>query len=136
MNQKLQETRKKLFSLHRNSKKKLDRRDHEIHEGKVLVRDLQHKVSVSDSQVSQQLDRLRHRAMYWKSKAKVVPDADTDFIDAAENECTKLEGEIVELEEENLDLREQVESILSESSDRIVTFRRGTITIREQYSSN
>ena len=32
---KLSETHKKMFSAHRNSKKKLDRREHEMNEGKI-----------------------------------------------------------------------------------------------------
>ena len=129
VDRKLQETRKKLYSLHRNTRKKLDRRDHEIIEGKELVHDLQHRVSLSESQVSKlklKLDRLRHREVYWKAKAKVTND--TSFIDDAEDGYAKLKGEIAQLEEENLDLHEQVESILSESSDNIATFENGKYT--------
>ena len=64
--------------------------------------------------------------MYWKAKAKVTND--TSFIDDAEDGCAKLKGEIAQLEEENLDLHEQVESILSESSDNIATFENGKYT--------
>ena len=42
--------------------------------------------------------------MYWKSKTQ-LPSEDTDFVDTAGNECTKLKEEISVLETENLDLK-------------------------------
>ena len=60
-----------MYAVHRNSKKKLQRRDHEIINGKKTIKDLQCKVSRSESQIvtlKAKIDRIRHRATYWRSK--------------------------------------------------------------------
>ena len=123
---KLKDTRKKLYSLHRNTKKKLDRRDREVE----LVKELQQTVRVGERQITKlkaDVDRLRHRAAYWQGKAVVVND-DADSVDAASSEHAKLKEEISQLEEENLDLHEKVEEILSESAEQLVTFEKGKYT--------
>ena len=67
---KLVETRKKMHSVHRNSKKRLNRRERELNQGKKMIKDLQHKVSRTETQVSvmkAKLDRIRHRVAYWRA---------------------------------------------------------------------
>ena len=74
----LKKTRQKMYSLHRNTTKKLQRREKvittqakDISEKKKAVEHLQHKVSHLEPQVEQlqqDKDRIRHRAKYWQQR--------------------------------------------------------------------
>ena len=129
--EKLQQARKKLHSVHRNTKKKLNRRDKDISDAKKTVQNLEKKVCADDHHISKlrmNLDRLRHRVAYWQSKADVIDRDESDVEDDESSKCSRLKAEIAQLEEENLDLHDKVEEILSASTDQLVTYEKGKYT--------
>ena len=79
-----------------------------------------------------QVDRLRHRTSYWQSKCSYVKDAsDEELTKVLAEEGArgkKLEQEISVLEHENIELHEQVQCVLAEAHDKIVSFKDGRYT--------
>ena len=111
------------------------RRDHEIINGNKTIKDLQCKVSRSESQIvtlKAKIDRIRHRATYWRSKCSEERQYTNENVDevlrSKEQDEMKLQIKVAELEEENLDLFEKVEEVMAEASDQIVTFEKGKFT--------
>ena len=101
----------------------------QLKDNRRMIGDLQKKQNKSDEQVSflkTKIDRLRHRASYWRSvcERKTCNDNVSD-----ESECTgKLKEEVRLLEQDNIELKDQVQEILAESSLDIVTYEGGRYT--------
>ena len=98
-----------------------------------MIDHLQQKVAKKETQVAtleSKIDRLRHRASYWKSKClkEASSSGQEDLDDAMESERSKLRDEVAELEQENLELRSTVQEIMSESKEDLVTFEKGKYT--------
>ena len=137
---KVKESQYKLYSLHRNSRKKIMRRDYEIKSKKQevaekskLIVDLEKKLVEADIQIQslkKKMDRIRHRVAYWKEKCSTVSDLSEDLQPKLELNHQKaksmLHEEISQLEHENLDLQETVEELLS--TEDIITYHQGKYT--------
>lgn len=136
----VQKSRKKMYDVHRNEQKKLKRRDAKILDQsaqlldkKQTIRDLQKCTKKADDKVQDvqaKLDRLMHRVGYWKKKcmeARVYTDEDAAISEASHKEQL-LQDEIRLLETDNIELREKVQGILSDASDKICTFEGGRYT--------
>ena len=140
---KLSETRQKMYAINRNGNKKLRRRDRIIQKQvkhlagrKKVIRNLEHKVTQSESQVSslkEKIDRLSHRARYWKSKCEDLKQTSGDelaeYVLTEESKQSKLREEVAELEHENLELRDTVQEVMSNVANySLVTFEKGKYT--------
>ena len=83
------------------------------------------------SSLKMKVDRLHHRASYWKKKSEELTDLFddnvTDVILTREEEKEKLKGEVEHLEHENNDLCDVVDDILDETKG-IVCFENGKYT--------
>lgn len=137
----LSESRQKRYTIHRNMMKKVNRRDaliqqqqDEVKEGRKVINSLQARVVETDTVVSSlktKLDRMRHRALYWKKKSDELKESCEEKI--LDTICTqdevkaKLRDEIEELEYENNDLQDVVDDIMDEAKG-IVCFQKGKFT--------
>ena len=135
--------RQKLHVMHRNATKKLKRRDETISQ-QVKSIDQQKKESVTlqrkITQLEPQLqklkrdkDKLRHRADYWKAQVQQLKSSyeekDVQEIVDQQQVIEELKGEVHQLEENNVELRDTVEEIMSLSLDKeISTFHKGKYT--------
>ena len=133
----LSECRKKGYSLHRNMVKKLKRRELVIEQQRVEVNDsrktismLQQTVAKNESQIinlQRKIDRIQHRALYWKKKSDELKESFDDKVDEviieSEEVKVKLREEIDELES-----RTAVEEIVDDSMKTIVGFEKGKYT--------
>ena len=132
--------RKKMYSLHRNTNKKLGRRDNAISEQskridkqKSDLEKLHKKVYQMESQLHQlrtDKDRLRHRVDYWKSKSYHLKSSseeqDVQEIADKQSQIDALKENLPSLEEHNIVLRDQLEEASSSSeNNEIETFRKG-----------
>ena len=132
----LSESHQKRYAIHHNMMKKVKRRDYliqqqkvEVKEDKKVIRSLQEKV-VSEALISSlKMDRLHHRASYWKKKSEELKnsfdDNVTDVIFTREEEKEKLKNEVEHLEHENM--CDVVDDILDETKG-IVCFENGKYT--------
>ena len=135
-------SRKKAYAIHRNTQKRLKRReavikqqDTQLQESKQLIEGLQKKYLKTEEQVSllkAKTDRLRHRASYWKTKYLVLSesnDSDDMCTFSEENRLKEqLQEEIRLLEQDNIELKDKVQEILSDATDSIATFEGGRYT--------
>ena len=75
------------------------------------------------SKLRAKLGRVNHRASYWKSKIGGIKDGNSAKTNELRTEVKKLKETISSLEFDNVEMNEQVESLLS--SNEIVTFEKG-----------
>ena len=136
------ETRQKFYAVHRNDMKKLKRRDKaiekhvkEVSEGRKKISNLEQKMALNETHVSSlkgKIDRLRDRAVYWKSRYEELNQASSEereeVICIAEKKQQKLEQEVAELENENIELHDMVQDIMSEAHTELITFDKGKYT--------
>lgn len=136
------ESRQKMYALHRNGTKKLKRRDNviqqqlkQVNDAKKMIKDLERKVTRTEVQVHSlkvKIDRIRHRASYWKLKCSQLEQVNgeelAEVIATEESKQTHLREEIRTLEYENVELRDAVEEIMAEANERIKTFEKGKYT--------
>jgi E1A/CREB-binding protein len=131
--------REKMYFLHRNTKKKLGRRDKAISEQtdridkqKSDLDKLYKKVSQMESQVQQlkkDKDRLRHRVVYWWTKSHFLKSSseESEIQEIIENQqqISTLKVDLRNLEEDNIELRNQLEEVTSSTENEIETFHKG-----------
>ncbi len=140
---KLLKLKHSLYAKHRNTTKKVRRRDREIIqrkkealEEKRCILQLQKKLADKELQVNRlkhSIDRLRHRQIYWKAKHDTLKESSEDevinVIVEKEKIETKLSNEVVQLQEENLMLKDKVDEIVQTcTNEEIVTFQGGKYT--------
>ena len=89
-----------------------------------MIHSLQQKVAQTETQVTslkKQLDKIRHRASYWKSKCselkRLSDDKVAEVLVAEESKQIKLRQEVEELQLANLDLCDEVEKIVAANDD-------------------
>ena len=130
----------KLYSLHRNHRKKILRRDEEIKSTKLEVKEkskfiiqLEKRIVEAEIQIEdlkKRMDRIRHRVTYWKDKYsnQSMLNEELQVKLELDNEKTQavLHEEIFQLEQKNLDLQDTVEELVS--SEDIVTYQKGKYT--------
>lgn len=130
--------REKMYSLHRNTNKKLGRRDNAISEQseridkqKMELQRLHNKVTQMESQLQQlrrDKERYRHKAEYWRSKTYQVKSSSEDQeireIADKEEKIKTLKHEIVNLEDHNIDLQDKIKELTS-TDDEVETFHKG-----------
>ena len=140
---KLQERHEASTCRVRNRNKKIKTRDRALAEKEEMIQEKTRKIKEtklalegSDRKLEQVTDkvkrltadkkRLEQRLHYWQQKAELLSRADFEPIEELveyHEEIEKLKANVAELEEDNLDLREQVEVFLK--SDEIVSFEGG-----------
>ena len=123
-----------MYAAYRNAKKKLKRRDALIEKQIACIETQQqtiigykNKVFGSDSQVKKlhaKLDRVNHRALYWKKKVKDISSSESTKKKKLQDEVQSLNEEIACLSLENSELDDVIQSIESE----ITTFEHGKYT--------
>ena len=127
-----------MYAVHRNATKKLKRRDNTINaqfkEKDELICDLQLKSNSSDDQVSHlkgDKDRLRHKLTYWKKKFTQLKMSVDERADELLVEHEQVQGDLMEkiceLENDNSELHELVDDLMSSTSE-ISTFAHGKYT--------
>lgn len=135
--EKMAKSRNRMYDQHRNDKKKLQRRNKQIEVYKADVIKSKKTVSVIQEQLTKKecdiaqlqknIDSVRHRARYWRSKCdSVKKSSEEELTDVLVNEKEmqeKLNGDIYQLEQENLDLKEAVEELVTENN--VVAFQGG-----------
>lgn len=115
--EKLAKARKKMYSLHRNCKKKLIRRDHQAENNKIVIEQLQKKVNQADTQLKNlklNLDKVRHRYSYWKSKYDQVVSCE----DIECTNCKTAEDRYIELNEEIKGLEEELSWMMCQTEGK------------------
>ena len=137
---KLQERHEASTCRVRNRNKKIKTRDRALAEKEEMIQEKTRKIKEtklalegSDRKLEQVTDkvkrltadkkRLEQRLHYWQQKAELLSRADFEELVEYHEEIEKLKANVAELEEDNLDLREQVEVFLK--SDEIVSFEGG-----------
>ena len=137
--EKLVKSRGHMYDQHRNDKKKLQRRNKQIDiyksdakQSKKAVSELRIELAEKDSNISQlkiNIDRIRHRARYWKSKCdNVKQSSEEELIDvlvSGEEMEVKLTSNIYRLEQENVDLQEVVQELMASNEENIMNFQGG-----------
>ena len=123
-----------MYAANRNAKKKLKRRDALIEKQIACIETQQqtiigykNKVFGSDSQVKKlhaKLDRVNHRALYWKKKVKDISSSESTKKKKLQDEVQSLKEEIASLSLENSEFDDVIQSIESE----ITTFEHGKYT--------
>ena len=130
--------REKMHSLHRNTSKKLGRRDNAISEMSERIDEqetelgkLHKKVSQLEGQlrkVKQDKERLRHRAEYWRTKSYQIKSSseeqEVQEVIIRQEEIERLKGGVYYLEEKNVELQEKINELTS-TDDEIQTFAKG-----------
>ena len=138
----LTDTRQKMYSVQRNATKKLRRREETIDvQAKAIVEkskeldQLHRKVVQLEPQVEklrQERDRIHHRAAYWKQRCNDLKCSheEQELLELGEQQrkIEKLTVEVDQLEQDNVDLHETVEEIMTASNNEIVTFHNGKYT--------
>lgn len=84
-----------------------------------------HTLEGQVSRLKASLDRVNHPALYWKRKVDSIKDSDATKADELKHEIKKLKEQINCFSSDNLELRESIESFLSEE---VVTFEGGKYT--------
>lgn len=130
----------KMYAIQRNATKKVKRRDRtiiqqakDIEMRKKETETLHKKVSQLEPQIlqlKQHKDKLRHRADYWRAQVQQLKmsfeEREIQEIVDKEKTIEALRGEICHLEEDNVELREAVEDIMSSNlNEEIATFHKG-----------
>ena len=126
------EMQQKMYALTRNANKKIKRRDAKIEEQKKQIA-LQTRLINNDEQMESQvselkakLNRITHRASYWKSKVSDLKERNAMKTNKLHQEIEVLKETTSSLDFENAELDEQLQNFLS--SDDIVTFEGGKYT--------
>ena len=122
----------KMYALTRNANKKIKRRDTKIQKQKEQIA-LQTRLINNDEQMESQvselkakLNRVTHRASYWKSKVLDLKERNAMKTKKLHQEIEVLKETTSSLDFENAELDEQLQNFLS--SDDIVTFEGGKYT--------
>ena len=118
--------KQKMYATTRNANKRLKRRDEKItcqkeqlETQKSQIEFYQRKLSTVESQLSRlkaNLDKVNHRAVYWKRKVKSSE---------LRQEIKALKEQVASFSIDNLELKDTIESLLSEE---VVTFEGGKYT--------
>ena len=138
--QKLKKSQQKMYCKRRNDLKKLRRREKELQlkkkvivDGKNQIHELQKDLSDRESgieEMKKNIDRLRHRAVYWKAKCDDLKSSSgeevTDAIIKEQKVQKKLMDEVDALEQENLELQDVVDELMASNED--ITFEKGRYT--------
>ncbi len=124
--------KQKLYAATRNANKKLKRREEKLELQKVKIIDQDHqivkykkKMSGLETQLSKlrnNLDKVNHRAIYWRKKSQDIKDYDSVKRGKFQEEIKKLHDELSDLSLENCELQDSIESIVSEE---LTTFEHG-----------
>ena len=139
--QKLKKSQEKMYSSHRNDRKKLQRREKELQEnkteivkGRKMIQHLQDDLGEKESAVQQMkkvVDRLRHRVAHWKAKCDDLKyssdEAVADSVFKEHEAQKKLSDEIDALEKENRSTRYNIDELMSSNED-ILSFSKGRYT--------
>ncbi|XP_065887842.1 uncharacterized protein [Dysidea avara] len=126
--EKCKESKQRVYSIHRNTRKKVLRREEEIKNKKMeltekckLVNHLEKRLIEAEmtiEELKQNVDRVRRRVSYWKVKCSTLQilnegkELELEFDKEKEQLC--LQEEITRLEQENSELRDTVEELVSE----------------------
>lgn len=133
----LKETKQKMYALHRNTHKQIKRRDLVIQKQNDCIRSQQEaikkyerKLHVTESQLKKikaKLDRVNHRAAYWKAKVSDSMSHCNSKKKKLRDEITSMKEEVLSLSLDNAELNDTVQSILK-SEPEIATFENGKYT--------
>ena len=132
--------RERMYSLHRNTNKKIGRRDKAISEQaerldkqKMELGALQMKFSQMQSLVQQlkkDKDQLRHKANYWKTKTIQVKssseDREIEAIIDKQQEIVILRQDIQNIEDRNVELEDKLSELSTD--EPVLTFYKGKFT--------
>ena len=129
------ELKKKMYSITRNANKKLKRREAVIEQQKVQIhskdqglKEFEKKLVRANSQLTNlrsKLNRVNHRAAYWKERVQDVKSQTSAKKTALRLEVESLKEKISSLHLDNAEMNERIESILTED---IITFEAGKYT--------
>lgn len=129
------ELKKKIYSINRNANKRLKRREAVIEQQKVqlhsqalVVKDYEKKLMRATSQLSDlrsKLNRVNHRASYWKARVHNVKNQSSAKMTVLNQEIVSLKNKLSSLHLDNAEMNEAIESILTEE---ITTFEDGKYT--------
>ena len=133
MTQQNHEMKQKMYAITRNSNKRLKRREETISRQKNCI-DAQHEQIKSYEQQLQgaksqlsllraKLDRVNHRAVYWKARVDVVNQKSLGNKSALYDEIKILKDKVSSLDLCNAELNDEIVSVLS--SEEITTFEGG-----------
>lgn len=137
--EKIFRSRSRMYDQHRNDRKRLDRRNKQIEaykidavESKKMVHELEVQLMEKESSISRlraNIDRIRHRAKYWRSRCdSVKQSSEEEIVDvlASDHEMqAKLLGNVHQLEDENLDLKETIQDLVASNEESVVAFQGG-----------
>jgi len=138
--EKCKESKQKLYSVYRNTRKKVLRREEQLKNKKMeltekctLVNRLEKKLieaEITIENLKKNIDRVRHRVSYWKAKynnlqkSSEESELESEFNKEKEQLC--LQEEITRLEQENFELIDTVEELVTEKE--IIAYQGGRYT--------
>ena len=127
------ELKKKLYASTRNANKRLNRREEKIQQQKDEIQHQLHQINSYEkkvkglecqlSKIRSNLDRVNHRALYWKKKVGDAKDLSSTKRSELKHEIEKLRDELSVVSLDNAEMSDTLESILS--SEEITTFEGG-----------
>ena len=126
-----EEIQQRMYAVTRNAKKKIKRRDATIQEQKEKITEqvkLINKYEGMESKVTKlkaKLNRVNHRASYWKSRGIVLKEGNTLKKKELHDEIKTLKDKVSSIDFENAELNAELQDVLS---TEIVTFEGGKYT--------
>ena len=100
-------------------------------ESKKAVSEMQVQLAEKDCSISKlkkKIDRVGHRARYWKSKCDGVKQSSDEEIINVLGNAQEMQDKLtsnIKLEQENLDLNEVVQELVASNEENIVAFQGG-----------
>ena len=125
------EIQQRMYAVTRNAKKKIKRRDATIQEQKEKIAEqvkLINKHEGMESKVAKlkaELNRVNHRASYWKSRGQVLKEGNALKKKELQDEIKTLKDKVSSIDFENAELNQELQDIMS---SEIVTFEGGKYT--------
>ena len=130
------ELKQKLYAANRNAKKKLKRREAVIAQQSTcitkqheLIKSHECKLKRAEHQVDQlraKLNRINHRALYWKNRVAEITVQQTKTKKAHLHTIDKLKTKLYSLEADNVDMTQTIESLIEDT--KVQTFEDGRYT--------
>lgn len=132
----LVQLKKKMYSTTRNSNKRLKRREDTISKQKECIeqqrqtiKEYEKKLERTETNVQnlkKKLNRVNHRASYWEGRFTNAKQQRKEKNSQLQHEIKQLKREISNLDLNNAELHEELESVMA--CDEIVTFEGGKYT--------
>ncbi len=125
---KYKELQQRMYANTRNANKRLKRREEKIIHQQGTLKSYESQLKITQSQLTKhraKLDRVNHRALYWRQRSSTLKDCDTRKTSELRAEIQKLKDDLSSLSLENAGMNDTVDALLTRE---ITTFKDGKYT--------